>query len=65
MRLNSQIKIITCGSVDDGKSTLVGRILFETNNILNDQEDKLKAISKRYGTTKGSFDYALLLDYSR
>ena len=37
----SQIKVITCGSVDDGKSTLVGRILSETNNILTDQEAKL------------------------
>ena len=62
MMLLSQNKIITCGSVDDGKSTLVGRILFETNNILSDQKDKLKVLSKRYGTTKDSFDYALLLD---
>jgi bifunctional enzyme CysN/CysC len=58
----SQIKIITCGSVDDGKSTLVGRILAETNNVFSDQKDKLKIISKRYGTTKGSLDYALLMD---
>ena len=58
----SQIKVITCGSVDDGKSTLVGRILAETNNIFSDQNDKLKIISKRYGTTKGSIDYALLMD---
>ena len=58
----SQIKVITCGSVDDGKSTLVGRILSETNNILTDQEAKLKVISKRYGTTKDPLDYALLMD---
>ncbi|MDC1539023.1 adenylyl-sulfate kinase [Pelagibacteraceae bacterium] len=58
----SQIKIITCGSVDDGKSTLVGRILAETNNIFSDQNDKLKVISKRYGTTKGTVDYELLID---
>ena len=58
----SQIKIITCGSVDDGKSTLVGRILAETNNIYSDQNDKLKIISKRYGTTKSSVDYALHMD---
>ena len=57
----SQIKVITCGSVDDGKSTLVGRILSETNNILTDQEAKLKVISKRYGTTKDPLDYALLI----
>jgi bifunctional enzyme CysN/CysC len=62
MRVFSQIKIITCGSVDDGKSTLVGKILAETNNIFLDQNDKLKLISERYGTTKGSLDYALLMD---
>jgi bifunctional enzyme CysN/CysC len=62
MSFFSQIKIITCGSVDDGKSTLVGRILAETNNIFLDQNDKLKVISKRYGTTKSLVDYALLMD---
>jgi bifunctional enzyme CysN/CysC len=55
-------KIVTCGSVDDGKSTLIGRILFETKNILIDQEKKLKALSARYGTTKKKLDLALLLD---
>jgi bifunctional enzyme CysN/CysC len=58
----SQIKIITCGSVDDGKSTLVGRILGETNNIYTDQRNNLKKISKRYGTTSDQIDYALLMD---
>jgi bifunctional enzyme CysN/CysC len=62
MSVVSQIKVITCGSVDDGKSTLVGRILSETDNILTDQEAKLKVISKRYGTTKDPIDYALLMD---
>ena len=55
-------KIVTCGSVDDGKSTLIGRIIFETKNILNDQEDKLKKLSIRYGTTGKQLDLALLLD---
>ena len=62
MSYSSQIKIITCGSVDDGKSTLVGRILSETNNIFLDQRDKLKVLSKRYGTTEDLLDYALLMD---
>ena len=55
-------KIVTCGSVDDGKSTLIGRIIFETNNILNDQKNKLKNLSTRYGTTGNKLDLALLLD---
>ena len=62
MSFHSQIKIIICGSVDDGKSTLVGRILTETNSFFFDQEDKLKILSKRYGTTKDPLDYALLVD---
>jgi len=55
-------KIVTCGSVDDGKSTLIGRIILDTKNILIDQEKKLKALSARYGTTKKKLDLALLLD---
>lgn len=44
------LRFITCGSVDDGKSTLIGRLLYEAGNILNDQLDELKAVSKRHGT---------------
>ena len=55
-------KVVTCGSVDDGKSTLIGRIIFETQNILNDQKLKLKKLSSRFGTTGSKLDYALLLD---
>ena len=55
-------KVVTCGNVDDGKSTLIGRIIFETKNILNDQKIKLKKLSSRYGTTGAKLDYALLLD---
>jgi bifunctional enzyme CysN/CysC len=56
------IKICICGSVDDGKSTLVGRILLETKNIFADQIVKLKNLSKRYGTTGSNIDYALSID---
>lgn len=56
------IKVVTCGSVDDGKSTLIGRIIFETKNILNDQKIKLKKLSSRYGTTGSKLDFALLID---
>lgn len=56
------IKICICGSVDDGKSTLVGRILYETGNIFTDQSLKLQSLSKRYGTTGSKIDYALALD---
>ena len=55
-------KIVTCGSVDDGKSTLIGRIIYETKNILDDQKLKLKKLSSRYGTTGSKLDFALLLD---
>lgn len=56
------IRICICGSVDDGKSTLVGRILVETKNIFSDHDTKLKNLSKRYGTTGSSIDYALAMD---
>ncbi len=55
-------KIVTCGSVDDGKSTLIGRIIYETKNIFIDQEKKLKKLSSRFGTTGKKIDLALLLD---
>jgi bifunctional enzyme CysN/CysC len=56
------IRICICGSVDDGKSTLVGRILAETKNIFSDHDIKLQNLSKRYGTTGSSIDYALAMD---
>ena len=62
MLLSKPIKICFCGSVDDGKSTLIGRILFETKNILIDQEQNLRNLSRRYGTTGNNIDYALALD---
>lgn len=57
-----QKKIVICGSVDDGKSSLIGRILLETDNIFSDQKIKLKKISNRYGTRGKNLDLSLLMD---
>lgn len=63
---NTQVKdllrFITCGSVDDGKSTLIGRILYETNAIFDNELEALRKDSKKYGTTEEQIDYALLVD---
>ena len=56
------LKFITCGSVDDGKSTLIGRILFESQLILDDQLEVLKNDSIRVGTQGDNLDLALLVD---
>jgi len=56
------LRFITCGSVDDGKSTLIGRLLFDSKAIFEDQLAALEADSKRIGTQGESLDYALLLD---
>ena len=56
------LKFITCGSVDDGKSTLIGRLLYEAQLIFEDQIAVLKNDSKRYGTQDGEIDFALLVD---
>src|SRR5512139_1574509 len=56
------LRFITCGSVDDGKSTLIGRLLFETKLIFEDQLEALKADSKKYGTQGDRLDFALLVD---
>ena len=56
------LRVLTCGSVDDGKSTLLGRLLYETNAIFSDQLNQLKIDSKKFGTQGNSIDYALLLD---
>lgn len=55
-----QKKIVICGSVDDGKSSLIGRILLETDNIFSDQKIKLKKISNRYGTRGKKFRFISL-----
>jgi bifunctional enzyme CysN/CysC len=58
----SLLRFITCGSVDDGKSTLIGRLLYESNLIFEDQLVALEADSKRVGTRGGDLDFALLVD---
>ncbi|MFI4970096.1 MAG: sulfate adenylyltransferase subunit CysN [Lysobacterales bacterium] len=58
----SLLRFITCGSVDDGKSTLIGRLLYETQTLLEDQLSTLDADSKRFGTQGSELDFALLLD---
>ncbi len=58
----SLLRFITCGSVDDGKSTLIGRLLWDSKMIFEDQLAALEADSKRVGTQGGNIDYALLLD---
>jgi bifunctional enzyme CysN/CysC len=62
VREQSLLRFITCGSVDDGKSTLIGRLLFESGLILDDQLAALEADSRRNGTVGGELDLALLLD---
>ena len=56
------LRFITCGSVDDGKSTLIGRLLYESQLIYDDQLTALAAVSKKFGTTEESLDFALLVD---
>ena len=56
------LRFITCGSVDDGKSTLIGRMLFEAQLIFEDQVASLKSDSKKMGTQGGEIDFALLVD---
>ncbi|MDN3555257.1 sulfate adenylyltransferase subunit CysN [Halomonas maura] len=56
------VRFITCGSVDDGKSTLIGRLLFESKLLFEDQLAAIEADSKKYGTQGGEMDFALLVD---
>src|SRR6476659_5453278 len=56
------LRFITCGSVDDGKSTLIGRLLYESKLIFEDQLAALEADSKKIGTQGGDLDFALLVD---
>lgn len=58
----SLLRFLTCGSVDDGKSTLIGRLLSDTKQIFEDQLAALEADSRRHGTTGGDIDFALLVD---
>ncbi|NBT76318.1 MAG: sulfate adenylyltransferase subunit CysN [Betaproteobacteria bacterium] len=56
------LRFITCGSVDDGKSTLIGRLLWESQQVFDDQLTSLQSDSKRHGTQGQDIDFALLVD---
>lgn len=56
------LRFLTCGSVDDGKSTLIGRLLYDTKLILEDQLLALERDSRKHGTTGEDIDFALLVD---
>jgi bifunctional enzyme CysN/CysC len=58
----SLLRFITCGSVDDGKSTLIGRLLYESKLLFEDQIENLKNVSKKMGTQGDDIDFALLVD---
>src|SRR5471030_2009111 len=58
----SLLRFLTCGSVDDGKSTLIGRLLYEQKLIYDDQLSSLEKDSKKFGTTGDDIDFALLVD---
>ncbi len=57
-----RLRFLTCGSVDDGKSTLIGRLLYESSSVLDDQMDAVANESSKFGTQGDSVDLALLLD---
>ncbi len=61
-RTKDLLRFLTCGSVDDGKSTLIGRLLHDSKLIFDDQLSLLAANSKRHGTTGEDIDFALLVD---
>lgn len=58
----SLLRFITCGSVDDGKSTLIGRLLYDSKMIFEDQLEQLETDSKKQGTQGNEIDFALLVD---
>ncbi|MBA4047658.1 MAG: adenylyl-sulfate kinase [Sphingomonas sp.] len=58
----SLLRFITCGSVDDGKSTLIGRLLYDSRMVFDDQLAALRADSERFGTQGEAIDFALLVD---
>jgi len=61
-RVRPALRFLTCGSVDDGKSTLIGRLLYEQQLILDDQLVALERDSKKHGTVGADIDFALLVD---
>src|ERR1700709_1114260 len=58
----SLLRFITCGSVDDGKSTLIGRLLYDSKMLFEDQLAALESDSRKAGTAGGPLDFALLVD---
>jgi sulfate adenylyltransferase large subunit len=58
----SLLRFVACGSVDHGKSTLIGRLLYETKQLFDDQLDTLAKDSRKFGTQGGELDFSLLLD---
>ena len=58
----SLLRFITCGSVDDGKSTLIGRLLYDSKMLFEDQLAAVEADSRKWGTQGGELDFALLVD---
>ena len=56
------LRFLACGSVDDGKSTLIGRLIHDSTGLLDDQRASLEEESRRFGTTGDDVDFALLLD---
>jgi bifunctional enzyme CysN/CysC len=58
----SLLRFLTCGSVDDGKSTLIGRLLYDSKKLFEDQLAALQSESLKFGTTDGDIDFALLVD---
>ncbi len=56
------LRFLTCGSVDDGKSTLIGRLLYDSKKLFEDQLATLQSESEKFGTTEGDIDFALLVD---
>src|SRR5262249_33195486 len=57
-----ELRFLTCGSVDDGKSTLIGRLLYDSKRLFEDQLATLRADSGKYGTDGDNIDFALLVD---
>jgi bifunctional enzyme CysN/CysC len=57
-----QLHVVACGSVDDGKSTLIGRLLIETGSVSDDQLERLASLSRRYANATNELEYAFLLD---
>ena len=62
LSLRSELRFLACGSVDDGKSSLIGRLINDATGLFEDQIKSLQDDSRRFGTTDDSIDFALLLD---